>query len=215
MTIRLVTLDVDGTLYRREDVSLAMAWKNLRRLRAMRIAVRVREELRGRTFPDGAALRREEARMAAERLQRDDVDATRALLDDIVDRTLCEALAGAARRRAAPLGALLSELGAGGIALAVISDRRVHDKLAALGLDGVAWCAALSADDSGQLKPSAAPFLAACAAAGVSPEQALHLGDRDDSDGAGARAAGMQFKRTDGPAAVCRALEPLRSARVA
>lgn len=46
--------------------------------------------------------------------------------------------------------------------------------------------------DGGAAKPDPAIFLKACALAGVSPSEALHIGDRYDLDAEGARAAGLR-----------------------
>lgn len=204
-SIRAVTFDLDGTLYDARRVRAPMMWKNLLRLRALRVGKAVREELRTRAFESGEALRREEARIAGERLDLP-ADRARALLDDIYDASLCSVLP---RARDTRVRGVLDALVARGIGLAVISDRRVDDKLAALGLAGLPWRARMSADDSGALKPSPRPFLETCAALGVEPGEALHVGDRDDTDGAGARTAGMRFLLVDGPGDLGRAVEAL------
>ena len=48
-----------------------------------------------------------------------------------------------------------------------------------------------SAEEMGALKPSARPFIEVARAMGVEPAETLVIGDRADTDGAGAKAAGM------------------------
>jgi HAD superfamily hydrolase (TIGR01509 family) len=186
--IRAVSFDLDGTLYDDARARPRLLWSTFPRWRTLRVGKRVREELRDRTFDDGAALLHEEARVCAERLERS-IDDTRAQLHALFNVKLARVLRGVGPRPGTR--ALLDELAARGIALAVVSDRgAVREKLAALGLHDVPWGALVSADDVGALKPSPALFLAAARALGVSPAEMLHVGDRDDSDGEGARSAG-------------------------
>jgi HAD superfamily hydrolase (TIGR01509 family) len=186
--IRAVSFDLDGTLYDDARARPWLLWATFPRWRTLRVGRRVREELRGRVFADGAALRAEEARVCAERLERDEI-AVRAQLDELFDVRLVRVLSRVGPRPGAR--ALLLELAARGVGLAVVSDRgAVAAKLAALGLDDVPWGALVSADDVGVLKPAPQLFHAAARALGVTPAAMLHVGDRDDSDGDGARAAG-------------------------
>lgn len=186
--IRAVTFDVDGTLYDSARVRAPMLWRNLTRLRALRVGRRVREELRGRPFESGEAMRAEEARLVGERL---DVPSARArqLLDDIFDRSLCASLA---RAGAPDLRGRLEELRAKGVALAAVSDRRIDDKLAVLGLLDL-FTVRLAADDTGLLKPEPAILRRAAALLGAHTHELVHIGDRDDMDGALARGAGARF----------------------
>jgi putative hydrolase of the HAD superfamily len=101
----------------------------------------------------------------------------------------------------------LERLNATGVKLAVVSDRRIDDKLRALKLDDLPWVARISAEDTGWLKPDPRPFLRACEMLGMNPTEVLHIGDRDDTDGAGARAAGLSYVRVSGPAEIARAVD--------
>lgn len=195
--IEAVTFDLDGTLYDHAEVRLPLLLRNLLRLRVLRVGKQVREELRSQVFASGELLLAEEARIAGERL---DVAPTRAraLLDAAFERSLSSVLR---RRRHAGTREALARL-AGRVKIAVVSDRRIDDKLAALALDALPWAAKVSADDTGVLKPSPQPFLLACARMGVAPRCAAHVGDRDEMDGAGARAAGLAFHLVSGPVAL-------------
>jgi putative hydrolase of the HAD superfamily len=204
--VRGISFDVDGTLYSPREVWLPFVLRAWNKMRVVRVGRAVREELRAREFPDGASFLAEEAKLAAERLEVSPEEA-RELIDDVYDRILCEALR---KRGAIPdVRRALEDAVAHDVAIASVSDRRVDDKLDALGLGDLPWRAKLSADVTGSLKPSPASFLAACRAMNVAPGEAAHVGDRDDTDGAGARAAGMRFVRVDGPRDLTRAVAGL------
>lgn len=196
-----VTFDLDGTLYDHKAARMPFMIKNMTRLRVARVGKAVREELRGKVFPSGAALLEEEARVVAERL---DVDAAqaRAILQSIFNESLVAVLR---KLRDAPTHDTLVAL-ARRVKVGIVSDRIIDAKLTALGLDDVPWAAKISGDDTGLLKPSAKPFLLACERMGVTPANALHVGDREDMDGAGAAAAGMRFALVSGPRDLTRAL---------
>ena len=105
-----------------------------------------------------------------------------------------EALLGAISFRAFDDAApALRELRARGLMLYVVSnwDCSLREALASAGLlelvDG-----AISSAEAGAAKPDPAPFRAALAAAGCEPEEAVHVGDSEENDVAGARAAGVR-----------------------
>jgi putative hydrolase of the HAD superfamily len=87
----------------------------------------------------------------------------------------------------------LRELRGRGLRLVVVSNwdyslRAVLDSAGLLELvDG-----AISSAEAGAAKPDPAPFLAALAAAGCSPEEAVHVGDSEENDVRGAAAAGVR-----------------------
>src|SRR5690242_19770411 len=114
-------------------------------------------------------------------------------------RDLRGALLGALRFRAYPeVPGALEELRQLGVARVVVSNwdvslRAVLDEtgLAPL-LDGLVISAEVGAS-----KPDPAIFARALEAAGVSPDQALHVGDTAEADLAGARAAGIRALHLD------------------
>ncbi len=80
------------------------------------------------------------------------------------------------------------------INLAVLSDYdSVKERLDNLGIESGYFSVTASCEASGALKPSPRPFLQIANLWGIPPEQLLVVGDRDDTDGAAARSAGMQF----------------------
>jgi len=80
---------------------------------------------------------------------------------------------------------------------AVVSDYPARDKLTALGATELfdAVVASGEPEGPGRLKPDPDGYLRAARALAVAPERCLVIGDRDDADGAAARAAGMAFRR--------------------
>lgn len=79
---------------------------------------------------------------------------------------------------------------------AVVSDYPARDKLAALGEPELFDVVVASGEPGGppRLKPDPAGYSLAASALGVAPERCLVIGDRDDADGAAARALGAQFR---------------------
>lgn len=83
-----------------------------------------------------------------------------------------------------------------GVKIAVFSDYGyIEEKLEALGFD-LKWADFLfDAPSLGGLKPSKETFLKICSTMDVSPQNCLMVGDRDDTDGTGAKASGMRFMK--------------------
>ena len=101
---------------------------------------------------------------------------------------------------------LLKEIVSKGGRLAVFSDYgAVKEKLDALGLDPEIPVYLFDAPSLGGLKPSRASFERLAAAMGARCDDCVMIGDRNDTDGSGARAAGMDFiqvtsRQKEGPA---------------
>lgn len=82
-----------------------------------------------------------------------------------------------------------------GIKLAVFSDYGcVHDRLEALQFDHNWVDCITDAPTMGGLKPCKESLLRVCQQLGVSPNETLMVGDRDDTDGEAARRCGMRFQ---------------------
>ena len=109
------------------------------------------------------------------------------------DRVVHDSLLAALRFNAYP-DALpaLARLRAAGLRTVVVSnwDVSLHDRLAETGIahrvDG-----AIASAELGTAKPGRAIFAHALTMAGVTPEQAVHVGDSPEADVAGARGAGI------------------------
>ena len=83
-----------------------------------------------------------------------------------------------------------------GIKIAIFSDYGcVEEKLNAIGFD-CQWADYIfDAPSLGGLKPCKESFLKVCNTMEISPQNCLMVGDRDDTDGAGATATGMLFQK--------------------
>jgi FMN phosphatase YigB (HAD superfamily) len=89
---------------------------------------------------------------------------------------------------------LLQTLTRTGIPHAVYSDYpRVEERLDAIGLDPRVCGLLFGPEDFGAQKPAPGPFLGIAASLRCEPARTLVIGDRDDTDGAGAQAAGMMY----------------------
>lgn len=84
------------------------------------------------------------------------------------------------------------------IPFAIYSDYPMTaERLRALGLEPGPLGRLYGPEDFGAQKPAAAPFLRIAGDLGCPPQNILVAGDRDDTDGAGAAAAGMDYFRID------------------
>lgn len=100
------------------------------------------------------------------------------------------------------VGAALEAIAKRGLRTAVVSnwDCSLPEALTGAGLE---FDAVVDSATTGASKPDPAMFLLAVRRLGVDPSRVLHVGDRDDTDGAGARAAGLDVvivDRSDAPA---------------
>ncbi|MCC7366248.1 MAG: HAD family hydrolase [Dehalococcoidia bacterium] len=97
--------------------------------------------------------------------------------------------------------ALLGSLRYRGYAMALVTNslfpaRLFAARVAALGFAGY-FGAIVTSSDAGHGKPHPAPYRAALDTLAVEPSDALFVGDREDTDVAGARALGMTALRVD------------------
>ncbi len=189
MTVRAVIFDLDGTLYNKSGLAWRLALSqglrgNLRLLKRER---EVRKRLKGVDFGDEARFR--EAFFGAFGNPRAQEWYDGQYMPDMV-----RILRG--HYRIAPwVEPRVRQLRADGVKVAVFSDYGcVAGKLEAIGFDP-AWADLIAdAPSLGGLKPSKASFERLCGRLQVSPGECLMVGDRDDTDGEGARAAGMLFE---------------------
>lgn len=80
------------------------------------------------------------------------------------------------------------------VKIAVFSDYPlVSERLSAIGLDASCFDKVISSAEIGGFKPSPRLFQNVAEMLEVPPSQCLMVGDRDDTDGSGARSCGMDF----------------------
>lgn len=182
--VAAVSFDLDGTLY------------SVRGLRRRVVGEAARQALgRGSAAPfsDLRTLRRAYRRAEAARRRGGRLDdgwaASKAARLAAEGRLLLPAL-----RRIGPAPgvlALLEVLRRRVGRVVVVSDYEPGAKLEALGLGG-RFDRAYAAEEVGRLKPDPAVFRRALADLGIAAEALLHLGDRAETDGAAAAAAGCR-----------------------
>ena len=178
-----VTFDVDGTLYDagRQQIRLWRAF--LRHPRILGGWPEVFASLRGERHDDlwAEAGRRLSARVGG---RPEDAEAVvRAVLLERWPQTFHPGLLFSGIHEA------LAALDAWGIPRAVVSDYPSRAKLRALGV-GEGWSAVIDCSALGALKPLPDGLEAAAAALGVPASAIVHIGDRADTDGGAAEAAG-------------------------
>ncbi len=188
-------VDLDGTLYHSAPLKLAMAAEvalggagALRTLRRFREAHEQLRTRRATTDPFEAQLL-----MTAQSLGCSTGQVERIVREWMIRRP-CPWIARFRRR--ALLRAVADHRARGGKA-ALVSDYPATEKLEALGAASLFDVVVASGEPGGPaaLKPDPAGYLLARDALGVGSDRCLVIGDRDDADGAAARAAGMTFRR--------------------
>jgi putative hydrolase of the HAD superfamily len=198
MAYAAVILDAYGTLVELDDPFVRLR-ESLRR----HIGVEVAPADAERAFRAEMAFYSEECQMGAdaESLAGLKADCARIILSELgIDagegaaaRMLADAVAFRAFPDAAPL---LAGLELAGAPVAVVSnwDYSLRGTLAGLGLE---FDAIVTCGETGVRKPDPRIFLEALGRLGVAPADALHVGDRDGTDGVGARAAGIDVRIVD------------------
>lgn len=196
-------VDLDGTLYRSAPVKAAMAlelglfgWRSFSTLRRFRHA---HEELRSLGVPEalgegaGFSPFEQQLQLTARALARDPAEVERCVREWMFQRPL----KWVARAKRQPLLLALARFRAAGGKTALVSDYPAAQKLAVLGATALFDVIVSNGEPGGpsRLKPDPEGYLSAARRLGVEPAACLVIGDRDDADGAAARAAGMEFWR--------------------
>jgi FMN phosphatase YigB (HAD superfamily) len=179
--VRLVSWDVDGTLYQPLAVRLAIA---------LRFGAACLAGRGPRLYRAVAAFQR--ARSRLEQLRRGDAPATPAADPErsaFERELLLPALASVGPRPG--VAEVLGILAARGLVQVAFSDYPAEEKIRALGLER-SFVAFYAGETRGAPKPSPAVLAAIGADFSVSPGQMIHIGDRLDTDGAAAAAFGCR-----------------------
>ena len=181
--VRAVSWDVDGTLYSTRRLTarfwLAVLSASLggNASAAWRAAVAMRRFRK----------RMEQVRANGGRLETDDASIEERVA--LEQAWLSPEIAALGARRG--VASALSAFGARFESQVALSDFEPTHKLASLGLiDG--FDAIYSGERLGYLKPSPEPFRRILRDLDLQPENLLHIGDRPETDGAGAKAAGCR-----------------------
>ena len=178
-----VSVDVDGTLY---DIRLQRAFLLpylLRHPLLLPAYPGVVASVRGERHED---MRAELARRLGEKVGANP-DRARQVIDQVVHGALPSTLGPHSRMRG--LTSALVALDRLGIPRGVLSDYPAERKLHNMDL-AEGWACQICCEDLGALKPLPDGLIAAAEAMGVAPSRVLHIGDRPDTDGEMAAAAG-------------------------
>jgi HAD superfamily hydrolase (TIGR01549 family) len=190
-------VDLDGTLYRARPLKLVMGLElGLLGGKSLAIVRRFRQEQerlrRELSTPVDSPFALQVAR-TAEGLDLEAAAVERAVTEWMITRP-AKWLRSLRRQR---LFDQISTFRATGGRTAIVSDYPAKVKLRALGADHLFDAVVASGEPGGpgRLKPYPDGMLLAADQLGVAPSECLVLGDRDDADGAAARAAGMNFRK--------------------
>ncbi len=197
--VEALLLDIDGTLYPRRmlnmrmlrsmfpSIPLALAYQRMRR------QYRVDQETVPTVPADLAGLRRRQAGIILHDEHRTDL---RECDYERIERKLEKQLYDAWPRYFATIKpyegmvAALTQAKDMGLRIGVLSDFPIADKLSTLGVSALVDVA-VSAEQSGYLKPSPIAFEYLLSRMGIMPERALYVGDSYDKDILGAAGVGM------------------------
>lgn len=188
--MKAVIFDLDGTLYDKSGLAQRLIFSQLLRgrLGMLKREREVRKELRGRHFES------EEAFYKAffARFERPEL-ARRWYFEEYMPDMV--AILRKHYRIAPWVETTMLELRSKGCKIIVFSDYGcVREKLSAIGFN-LAWADYLfEAPALGGLKPCKESFETICREINVKPSDCMMVGDRKDTDGAGARSVGMAFK---------------------
>jgi HAD superfamily hydrolase (TIGR01509 family) len=189
-------LDLDGTLYDARRVKLAMAMEvallGFGAVRVLRHFRQEHERVRREAVIAAASPYALQIQRTAEALGKPPDEVER-----IVDRWMIERpLRWLPSARRQPLLDAVDRFRKGGGRTGLVSDYPARRKLHALGAELLFDVVVANGepDGPGRLKPWPDGYLKAAEALGVAPARCLVIGDRDDTDGVAAQAAGMKYR---------------------
>ena len=189
-------IDLDGTLYHARPVQVLTGLELLcagpSAIGVVRAFRQEHEQMRREAIAFEPDPWRAQISRTARRLE-----LSPALIDRLAQRWMIERpsrwLRAFRRRR---LLATIHKARSQGIRTGLVSDYPASQKLSRMGLASLFDTIVASGEPGGatRLKPDPTGFLLAAERLGIAPERCLVIGDREDADGAAARAAGMSFR---------------------
>ncbi len=190
--ITCVVFDLDGTLYNKRLLPLRMVladWRHIGLLRAERAA---RKQLAGKYIGSAEALYEALFTHMAQQTGKS-LEQVRGWYEQTYMPTMVRMLQK--HYTCTPFAQkTLTRLQEKGIRAVVFSDYGcVQEKLAAINLSASDFTFVCSAPEMGGLKPCKEAFANLLTTLAVEPANALMIGDRIDTDGAGAASVGMPF----------------------
>jgi HAD superfamily hydrolase (TIGR01509 family) len=196
--IRALIFDFDGTLYEGRGFARRLVLARPGEAPLILAERRTRKALTGCDYGSPEAYDAEFFSRMARLAKRPAEDLRRWYFEAYMPR-----ICGILRRHYRPrpgAAELLENLHRRGLPWAVYSDYPLTaERLAALGLAPPPEGRLYGPEHFGAQKPAVRPFLSIAAALGRSPDRTLVVGDRPDTDGAGAAAAGMPAAIIDRP----------------
>lgn len=187
----LFIFDFDNTLYDGRHYALRLVFANILHALRCKAERKVRKLLAGKDFQSADALRTQLTTLLAQATHTTPSQA----LSWYEGQYLTSMVAILQKHYTSRPGAkeLISRLLDNGKTVCVLSDYpNTSARLAAIGLTDP-HIHSFSAEEMGALKPSSRPFLELAQKFNTTPEKTIVIGDRDDTDGAGARAASMNY----------------------
>jgi len=196
MDIKAVIFDLDGTLYDNSKIARSFIIRSLHHIRLLGSERKCRHEMAGKYYGEDGQAYSELFKNMAIKSGRSAEKAEKWFWDIYMPlqvRTLRNT-----RHRKPWVDRVLADLRSKGIKIACFSDYgMVKEKLEALGIDPGMFDYIIDSPSIGGLKPCKEAFLNVAKHLGVEPSDTLVVGDREDTDGLGAKESGMQFMLVD------------------
>ena len=193
MKIKAVIFDLDGTLYDNSGLPLLIVLHSIGHISLLRCERRVRKEMAGLCYGNKDSTYDEFFKRIAIMSGKSQSAIRKWYLEQYLPLQ-AQLLHKHFRAREWVLPTL-DALRQKGLRLACYSDYGfISGKLKAVGIPPEKFDLIIDAPESGGFKPCRQSLETVADLLGVRPEETLVVGDREDTDGAGARAANMQFK---------------------
>lgn len=193
MKIKAVIFDLDGTLYDNTKLPRYVIARSLFHLRLLAMERMSRHHMAGRYYGTKGATYHELFRRIALSTGKNEEDVAAWYW-----QTYLPLQVKVLKKHFHPkpwVIPLLTQLREKGVKIACFSEYGfVREKLKALGIDTALFDLLIDAPSAGGCKPCRKAYLRVAEKLETAPEDILVLGDRENTDGAGAEAAGMFFR---------------------